>query len=279
MLRFSITTLIILTVWAALIVNANLNSSRIRASRLRTATVIKPLWRTEKDNTSLQSRIKKEQPAQLRNSSQIQTLNDFEQGLVEALQRYIEANADVRPIPGKISIRKIPKGKNTFHIFVPSGLSARLQLELHPQAVTLFHTRYTGSGSETTRSTPIDFELQKINEGKPFVMPLQPGPNRLSMVYQPKPGLPGQATEKPTSEADRRARTRFEFIIRAGQDSTVLLETDRPKAGFSVADPSGLDSYDQVDIGPGSRSLMTCRSPTWPFRLEAKLVIEETVNE
>ena len=320
MLRFSITTLIILTVWAALIVNAILHFNRIQDSKVRTSTVIKPLWRTEKDNTSLQSRIKKEQPAQLRNLSQIQTLNDFEQGLVGALQRYIEANTDVRPIPGKISIRKIPNASASllmdnlpdrsipiltdegyrydFQVFLPDGMAARLQFELQPQPVRSFTTNGNGV---TRRARPHITDFNGIDIGNPVSIPLPPGQNRLSLVYQPKPGLPYRSKdwsiakqvasirEKPivrqwesenfAARKDRMATTPFLFTVGTGQEKRVLMETDWPTSGFSVTDPSGLDSYEQVDFAAGSHSLWSGNSSRWPFRLEAKLVIEEAANE
>ena len=136
LLRFSITTLIILTVWAALILNANLNSSRVRASRLRTGTLVDETKIASEQYHEIQRRIKKEEPAHLRNLARLETTREFKRRLDAAFQQSTEANSNVRPVPGKFSIRKIPNlpfhsyvadegYRYDFQVFLPDGLAAR----------------------------------------------------------------------------------------------------------------------------------------------------------
>ncbi|MDG2186016.1 MAG: hypothetical protein P8K79_10085 [Mariniblastus sp.] len=320
MLRFSITTLIILTVWAALILNANLNSSRVRASRLRTGTLVYETKIAIEQNLEIQRSFKKEEPAHLRNLARLETTREFKRRLDAAFQQYTKANSDVRPVPGKISIRKIPNASASllmdnlpdrsipiltdegyrydFQVFLPDGMAARLQFELQPQPVRSFTTNGNGV---TRRARPHITDFNGIDIGKPVSIALPPGQNRLSLVYQPKPGLPHRSKdwsiakqvasirEKPivrqwesensAARKDRMATTPFLFTVGTGQEKRVLMETDWPTSGFSVTDPSGLDSYEQVDFAAGSHSLWSGNSSRWPFRLEAKLVIEEAANE
>ena len=294
MLRFSITTLIILTVWAALILNANLNSSRVRASRLRTGTLVDETKIALEQYHEIQRHIKKEEPAHLRNLARLETTREFKRRLDAAFQQYTEANSNVRPVPGKISIRKIPNlpfhsyvadegYRYEFQVFLPDGMATKLQFELQPQPVRSFTTNGNGV---TRRARPHITDFNGIDIGKPVSIPLPPGQNRLSLVYQPKPGLPYRSKDEPIAKqvasnalTDRMATTPFLFTVGTGQEKRVLMETDWPTSGFSVTDPSGLDSYEQVDFAAGSHSLWSGNSSRWPFRLEAKLVIEEAANE
>ena len=293
MLRFSIATLILLAVWVALILNAIQNFNRIQGSKVSTATLVRETKTAKDQNQEIQRRIKKDEPAYLRKLAQLETTREFKQRLAEAFRQYSETNSHVLPVPGKFSIRKIPNlpfhsyvadegYRYDFQVFLPDRLAARVQFELQPQPVRSVSNK--GSGV-MRRGRPEIMDFIGIDIGKPVSIPLPPGQNRLSLVYQPKPGLPYRSKDEPIAKqiasgalTDRMATTPFLFTVGTGQKKRVLLETDWP-GGFRVTDPSGLDSYEQVDFAAGSHSLWSGNSSRWPFRLEAKLVIEEAAHE